>query len=291
MIRIAEPGDLKEIQKLLQQIGGREKISQDYLYLNDKSNGFTLVVEKDTKLVAMSTFTIQKNYQDNQSRSFLYWENLIVDRSNRDGVAYLSIIGYVRKLLRHGKFDDVFFVARRKKALETHKSARFKTLGYFHLIIESISFSRKVNYQSGFSCLEYSDFSMLFHADDAVCSKNVKEYVGLESSSNIEIQRWLFGKEGKIVLDDFSKKLWFLRSLIKNKLFEVNLLIPSAYTEKIPNLSEFGTAIVTINLRFVRCFEKVVRAPWYMPKVTYEALCLNEKKSLYDFEIWEHDAW
>jgi len=291
MIRIAEPRDLEGCQNLLHQIGSREKISQDYLYLNDTANGFTLVVESETKLVAMSTFTIHKSYQNNQNYSFLYWENLIVDRFNRDGVAYLSIIGYVRKLLRRRQFDDIFFVARRKKALEAHKSARFKTFGYFYLMIGSINFKRKINYQSGFSCLEYSDFSTLFHTDETVHYKSVKEYAGLERSSNIEIHRWLFGKEGKIILDDRNKRLYFLRSVIKNNFFEVNIFIPSAYSENIPNLSEFSTAKVTINLKFTRCFEKIGGVLWYLPKVTYEALCLNEQKSLDDFQIWEHDAW
>jgi hypothetical protein len=291
VIRIAEPRDLEGCQNLLQQIGSRKNISQNHLYLNDTTNGFTLVVERDTKLVALSTFTIRKTYQKDKNYSFLYWENLIVDRLNRDGVAYLSIIGYVRKLLRRGEFDDIFFVARRKKALEAHKAARFKTFGYFHLMIKSINFNQKVNDQNRFSCLEYSDFSALFHTDETVHSKSVKEYVGLENSSNIEIQRWLFGKEGKIVLDDFNKRIYFLRSVIKNKFFEVNLFIPSAYTESIPNLSEFSASIVTINLKFTRCFEKRGGIPWYIPKMTYEALCLNEQKLLDDFEIWEHDAW
>ena len=291
MIRIAENRDLEGCQNLLQQIGSRENISQDYLYLNDTTNGFTLVVEKDTKLVAMSTFTIRKTYQNSHNYSFLYWENLIVDRVNRDGLAYLSIIGYLRKLLRLGEFDDIFFVTRRKKALEVHKAARFKTFGYFHLMIESINFNRKVDYQSSLLCLEYSDFSTKFHSEETVHSKSVKEYIGLESSSNIEIQRWLFGKKGKIILDDLNKKLYFLRNIIKNRIFEVNLFIPSTYTENIPNLSEFSAAIVTINLKFTRCFKKRGILPWYIPKVTYEALYLNKQKLLYDFEIWEHDAW
>ena len=100
MIRVAKPRDFKGCQNLLTQIGGSEKINQDYLYLNDRTNGFTLVVEKDAKLVALSTFTIRRTYQNNKSHSFIYWENLIVDRFNQDGVAYLSIIGHIRKLIR-----------------------------------------------------------------------------------------------------------------------------------------------------------------------------------------------
>ena len=104
MIRFAEPKDFNDCQKLLKQMGSSETIDQDYLYLNDRTNGFTLVVEKETKLIALSTFTIRRTYQNRRVHSFLYWENLIVDRFNQDGVAYLSIIGHIRKLIRSGKF-------------------------------------------------------------------------------------------------------------------------------------------------------------------------------------------
>lgn len=291
MIRVAAPRDFNGCQNLLKQTGSSEKINQDYLYLNDRTNGFTLVVEKDAKLVALSTFTIRRTYQNSKIHSFLYWENLIVDRFNRDGVAYLSIIGYVRKLLRRGEFDDIFFVARRKKALGAHKAARFKTFGYFQLVIESVRFNQNINYQTGLSYLNYRNFSKVFNTDYAGDSKSVKEYIGLENSSNIEIQRWLFGKEGKIILDDFNKRIYFLRSVFRNKFVEVNLCIPSGYTEIIPNLSEFCSSLITINLRIRRCLNKRDGVPWYLPKLNYEALCSKEKKLLNGFEIWEHDAW
>jgi hypothetical protein len=291
MIRVAEPRDFKDCQKLLKQIRSSEQINQDYLYLNDRTNGFTLIVEKDAKLVALSTFTIRKTYENKKIHSFLYWENLIVDRFNRDGLAYLSIIGYVRKLLRSGEFDDIFCVVFRKKALAAHKAARFKTFGYFQLMIESVNFGRSDRYQTGLSCLNYRDFSKLFNSEQADHPKSLKQYVGLENASNIEIQRWLFGKEGKIILDDLNKRIYFLRSLFRNKFFEINLCVPSGYTETFPNLSEFCSSLISINLKIRRCTDKRHGVPWYLPKLTYEAIFLKEKKSLNSFEIWEHDAW
>jgi hypothetical protein len=291
MIRIAEPQDLEDCQNLIKQIGNSEKVSQNYLYLNDRTHGFTVIVENKVKIIALSTFTIRRNNQKNRNYSFLYWENLIVDRSHRDGVAYLSIIGYVRKLVRRGEFDDIFFVARRKKALDAHRAARFKTFGYFQILIESIRLKRKSTYQHGLSNLEYSEFPKLFHTKNVQGSKCVTEYVGLENSSNIEIQRWLSRKEGKIIIDDFKKRIYFLRSVFKNKLLELNLLIPSGYTENFPNLSEFGSSLIIINLRIRRYLVDQDRMSRYLPTLRYEALCLKEQKSLGDFEIWEHDAW
>ena len=59
MIRVAETQDFKNCQYLLKQIGSSEKIDPDYLYLNDRTHGFTLVVERDTKLVALSTWRVE----------------------------------------------------------------------------------------------------------------------------------------------------------------------------------------------------------------------------------------
>jgi len=291
MLRIAEALDYDRCKTLLQQIGSVEKINQNYLYLNDTRNGFTIVVEKNKKLVALSTFTIRRVSQKNKNYSFLYWENLIVDKNNRDGVAYLSIIGYVRKLLRRREFDDIYFVARRKEALKVHKAARFKKFGYFQLTIGSIKFNQKANCQNNLTYLDYDDFSSLFDSDNEENSKSVKKYIGLENSSNHEIQRWLFGKEGKIVLDEINKRIYFLRSLFKNKFLEINLVIPSCYKEKTPDLSEFCNGRITINLKIRRCANKQEGIQWYLPKLTYEALSFNEQKLLDNFEIWEHDAW
>lgn len=291
MIRIAKPQDIKGCQNLLKQAGNSEHINQDYLYLQDQTNGFTLVVEKEDKLVALSTFTIRRTFEHSSIHSFLYWENLIVDRFNRDGVAYLSILGYVRQLLRSGKFDDIFCVVRRKKALAAHKAARFKTFGYFQLIIQSVNLNLNARYQTGLSCRNYKDFSKLFNPEDPKHPKSLQHYVGLENASNIQIQRWLLGKEGKIILDDLNKRIYFLRSLVRNKFFEVNLCIPSSYTENFPNLSAFSSSLISINLKIRRCSHKRHGVPWYFPKLTYEAIFLKQKKSLNSFEIWEHDAW
>lgn len=291
MIRVAEPQDFKNCQYLLKQIGSSEKIDPDYLYLNDRTNGFTLVVEKEAKLVALSTFTIRRTYKDKKLTSILYWENLIVDRLNQDGVAYLSIIGYVRKLLRRGEFDDIYCVVRRKKALAVHKAARFQTFGYFQLMIESISFSRNIRFKTGLKCLDYRDFSNLFSFVQSEQPKSLKQYIGLENVSNVEIQRWIFGKQGKIILDDVNKRIYFLRSLFRSKVIEVNLCVPSGYTETFPNLSEFCTSLISINLKVRRCADERDVLPWYLPKLSYEAISLKEKKSLNRFEIWEHDAW
>ncbi len=291
MIRIAEPKDLGACQNLLQQIGLPRNIDKDYLYLNDTNNGFTILVERDNKVIAISTFTIRRNYKYKKNITSLYWENLFVDKSNRDGVAYLSIIGYIKKILRREEFDDIYFVVRRKVASDAHKALGFKTFGYFTLMIDSIKINQKAAQKIGYSCFEYSDFSTIFHTGGVSYHNDLKKYKGFEMTSSVEIQRWLRSKKGKVIIDNINKKIFFLRSIFKNKFFELNIFIPGFYTEKTVNLSEFNTSFITVNLRVKRHYEKLQKFSWYVPRLTYEALCLKEKKLLDDFEIWEHDAW
>lgn len=291
MIRIAEPKDHEACQSLLRQIGLRRNIDEEALYLQDKNNGFTILVEKKHKVIAISTFTIRRICKNKKTILFLYWENLVVDKFNRDGVAYLSIIGYIKKLLRREEFDDIYFVVRRKIASDAHKALGFKTFGYFTLMIDSVMIKRKTLQKTGYSCLDYGDFSTTFHNRGVSYYNSLKEYKGLEMASGIEIQRWLGNKKGKVIIDNFNKRIFFLRSIFKNKFFEFNIFIPSFYNENIVNLSEFNTSFITVTLRIKRHSEKLQKFKWYIPRLTYEALCLKEKKSLEDFEIWEHDAW
>ena len=86
-------------------------------------------------------------------------------------------------------------------------------------------------------------------------------------------------------------RIYFLRSIIRHPLIEVNLFIPSIYTSNVPDLSDFSKALFNVTLGVKRHKEKLNMLDWLLPRVTYEGLSLNGKKSISKFEIWEHDAW
>ena len=103
-IKIAEPTDIKVCLKLLDQLDPTNKLTSNQLYLDDKKNGFTLLVKNNDRTIAISTFSIRKKKNEDSIIKALYWENLVVDKDNRDGVAYLEILGYLRKLINVNQY-------------------------------------------------------------------------------------------------------------------------------------------------------------------------------------------
>ena len=291
MINIAGPQDFDSCIKLLRLLGPVKHITHDYLYLNNITNGFTVLVKRNDAVIAMSTFTIRRENKKEGGTAVLYWENLVVDKFHRDGIAYVLILGYLRKLIKRREFDDIYFIVRRKKALKVHKAAKFLTFGYLSVIMKRITFGIKVAPKSKFRSLSYQDFIKNINSMGQIFGRNLREYEGFEFREKKEIQRRLIGKNGNVIIDEKNMRIYFLRSIIRHPLIEVNLFIPSIYTSNVPDLSDFSKALFNVTLGVKRHKEKLNMLDWLLPRVTYEGLSLNGKKSISKFEIWEHDAW
>jgi len=291
MLRLAGPQDLENCKKLLIQFGKTNSVNHQDLYLDDKLNGFTVLVERDDIAIAMSTFTVRRNLCNKKETAILYWENLIVDKHNRDGMAYLLILNYVRKMVKKGEYDDIYFVARRKNALDVHKAAKFKTFGYFSVVVKNIAINKKLAHKSKLICIDYNDFSRAFNSRNQATFNGLSKYTNFKYTPIKMIERWLSGKVGRIIIDEKNKDIYFLRDLFKTRLFELIFFIPGSYSKDKIDLTEFNRAFITITLKIKRHNKKFDGAFRLMPRLVYEGLSLAGKKSLSNFEIWEHDAW
>ena len=60
VIKIAESDDTKDCLNLLKQLGPINKFTNKLLYLDNRENGFTLLVRNNNHTVAISTFSIRK---------------------------------------------------------------------------------------------------------------------------------------------------------------------------------------------------------------------------------------
>lgn len=291
MIKVADIEDFAVCLKLLEQLGSTDHITAEYLYLDNPLEGFTVLVFREDTPVAMSTFSIRRKPGIAALHKYLYWENLIVDKHYRDGLAYLSIRGYIRKLIKLQKYDDVYFVVRRKHALQVHKSAKFKTFGYLHLVLHNVDVARKQPKQDNIEIMSYPEFCNQFCKNNRHDVLRIHSFNGFEYVSERELIRQLSSKRGTVLIDNQSKNVFFLRNLIKFMFVQVNLIIPGSYEQPIPDLAGVGGALININLCLLKFQSKQRSVRSLFSLLIYEALNLSGKASLKQFQIWEHDAW
>ena len=291
MIRIAKNEDLDSCLELLSQLRSISNVTAEYLYLDNNKDGFTILVEKEDKPIAISTFSIRQSQRRKDLIKVLYWENLVVDQHHRNGLAYIKIIGYIRELIKIKKFDDVYFVARRKKVLKLHKSSKIKVFGYLDLVLHSVLLKRKPNTKNITSYNSYSEFIKSIDFKNEFDDFGLNKFNGLENISENQLKRQLSNKIGRVLVDHKKRNILFLRSLYKNFLVEINLLVPGSFNQSIHNLKGFGSALITINLCLLKAPLNKKRSKKLLRFLTYEALNLSGEGSLESFQIWEHDAW
>lgn len=291
MIRIAKSEDLKFCLELLSQLGSSTHYTSKYLYLDSNTNGFTILVEKQSKPIAISTFSIRKTKRASGLKDVLYWENLAVDKNHRDGLAYIKIVSFVRKLIKEKKFDDIYFVVRRKNALKIHKAANFKVFGYLHLTFHSIFFWKKSNIEKGNEIMTYKEFVNGIDNLKTFVGRSLSEFKGLEHITEEQLKRQVSIKNGRVIIDCKNKNILFLRNLFSNLFIEINLLVPGCYQQPISGLSLPRNALININLCLVKSITNKKRPNQFLNIFSYNALNLSGESSLESFQIWEHDAW
>jgi hypothetical protein len=291
LIKIADLNDIKVSFKLLAQLGPINKFTANQLYLDDKKNGFTLLVKNNDLTIAISTFSIRKKKNRNSIMKVLYWENLIVDKDSRDGVAYLEILGYLRKLIKSKEFEDIYFAIRRKKALAIHKAAKFKVIGYIGLIFNSIRLQFKQIISKDIEILSYKEFSKRLYNSSQEDSFYLKSFKGFEEVTEYEISRQIYGKNGQVIIDKKNNRIQLVRTLFKSFLLQINLILQDDNFDLSKKLDCAKQSLFTINLALIKSLHKKRCFSIHSPFMIYEILSLKKLINISNFQFWEHDAW
>jgi len=291
VIKIAEPTDIKVCLKLLDQLDPTNKLTSNQLYLDDKKNGFTLLVKNNDRTIAISTFSIRKKKNEDSIIKALYWENLVVDKDNRDGVAYLEILGYLRKLIKSNKYGDIYFAIHRKKASATHKAAKFKVIGYIGLVFDNIRLQFQKSLSDDSEVLTYKEFHNRLtksYLDNTFYLKSFKDF---DEVTEQEICRQIYGKNGQVIIDKRNNRIQLVRTLFKTFLLQINLVIKDNDFDLSKKLKCTKQSLVTINLTLVKSLNKNRSFSIHTPLMIYEILSLKKLININTFQFWEHDAW
>lgn len=143
IIKVADKSNIKDIKKLLlERDGDSIKLNIiDYFYLDNAQNGFTLLVfnKKDIP-IAISSFSIRLFKTNYSSKGSLYWENLFVSPSARNGLAYLTIVKYIKNLIKENKFSDIYFLVHKAKPILIHSKMGFKKIKTISLLFAGFKF-------------------------------------------------------------------------------------------------------------------------------------------------------
>lgn len=295
VIKIADLKDIEICKRLLSQLRPNYNFTINQLYLDDKKNGFTLLVKNKNTVIAISTFSIRKKKKDKLFIKALYWENLIVDKNHRDGVAYIEILGYLKKLIYSKKYDDIYFVVRRKKASKIHKAANFKLIGYIGLIFNDISFQLPQNQSNKLSnkleVLTYKQFQQLLNNASAKNNFFLKNFNGFEMTEEDQICRQIYNKNGQIIINRKRNYIKFVRTIYKSFLLQINIIHDDNNFDISKNFEYFKQSIININLKLVKLLHKDKFFSIYNPILKYELLSLKKIINFKEFKFWEHDAW
>ena len=291
VIKIAEPDDTKDCLNLLKQLGPINEFTNKLLYLENKENGFTLLVRNNNHTVAISTFSIRKKKNEIISLKMLYWENLVVDKDYRDGLAYIEILGYLKKLIKSKKYDDIYFVVRRKKAIETHKAARFSVIGHIYIIFSSICFQFRQHSSDNIEVLTYGDFSERLLNDLPKNNFSLQNFKGFDSVAKKELARQIFGKSGQVIIDKKNKKLQLIRTIFKSFFLQINLIFKDDNYDISKNLKCKKQPMITINFSLVKSTQNNQSCGIYIPFIKYKLLSFKKLIDFNTFKFWEHDAW
>tara|TARA_A100001011_G_scaffold397040_1_gene496801 strand:+ start:3592 stop:4494 length:903 start_codon:yes stop_codon:yes gene_type:complete len=291
VIKIADLTDVKVSFKLLAQMGPIKKLTANQLYLDDKKNGFTILVKNNDNTIAISTFSIRKKKYKNSIVKVLYWENLIVDKNKRDGVAYLEILGYLRKLIKSKEYEDIYFAIRRKKALAIHKAAKFRVIGYISLIFNSIRLQFRQILSEDIEILSYEEFYK--HLQNSSSNKifYLKNFKGFEEVAEHEISRQIYGKNGQVIVDKKNNRIQLVRTIFKSFLLQVNLILQDDDFDLSKKLKCTKQSLFTINFALVKSLHNKRYFSIHSPLMIYEILSLKKLINISNFQFWEHDAW
>jgi len=291
MIGIAESADFKECLKLLAQLGPTQRFTPHQLYLDNNDNGFTVLVKNNNLPIAISTFSIRKKKNNAFKMKALYWENLVVDKDHRDGFAYLEILGYLQKLIKSKKYEDIYFIVRRKKASATHKAARFKVIGYLGLTFSRIRLQFQQRPSHNVAIMPYKSFYKLLtnpSSDETFC---LKSFRGFGEVTKQEISRQIYGKNGQVIIDKKNKQIQLVRTLFKSFLFQINLVFQDNDFDLSKKLECAEQSLISINLTLIKSFQKNQSFNISSPFIIYEVLSLKKLIDLNTLQFWEHDAW
>ena len=221
----------------------------------------------------------------------LYWENLVVDKDYRDGFAYLEILGYLQKLIKSKKYEDIYFVVRRKKASATHKAARFKVIGYLGLIFSRIRLQFQQRPSNNVTIMSYKSFYKLLVNPSSDETFYLKSFRGFGEVTKQEISRQIYGKNGQVIIDKRNKQIQFVRTLFKSFLFQINLVFQDDDFDLSKKLECEKQSLISINLTLIKLFQKNQSFNISNPFIIYEVLSLKKLIDLNTLRFWEHDAW
>ena len=292
VIKIAESDDTKDCLNLLKQLGPINKFTNKLLYLENRDNGFTILVKNNNNnTVAISTFSIRKKQNKITSLKMLYWENLVVDKDYRDGLAYIEILGYLKKLIKSKKYDDIYFVIRRKKAMETHKAARFNVIGHIYIIFNSIRFQLRQHSSDDIKVLTYSDFSERFLNDSPKNNFSLKNFKGFDLVAEKELARQILGKSGQVIIDKKNKNLQLIRTVFKSYFLQINLIFKDDNYDISRKLKYTKQPLITINFLLIKSTQNNQFFGICFPLIKYKLLSFKKLIDFNTFKFWEHDAW
>ena len=291
MLRKATIHDFESCLKLLNLLDKKIKPLEADLFLRENSYGYTLVIEQEANVIGMSTFAQRHKVSNGLKINTLYWENLVVGKSSRDGTSYLQILGFLRKQIRLKNIDDVYFVARRRKALDVHKAARFKEVGKVGLFFERFQIKTFRKQQPTSTVVTYEDFVTKTNVSDELVCQIIDGIKGETRITYDVLKRQLRNKLGHIVIDHDSKQTFFIRSLYSNRLITINLFLFESRSSSKLDFSYINNSVFSLSfgLKFLK---KNHHSKFFNgPILTYSLLSLAGLISEDNFEFWEHDAW
>lgn len=295
MLKIAQNEDLVKCQNLLGNLNPNlNNISSTALHLKSYKNGFTLLIEKNNKAIAISTFTIRKKKIDNIYLKMLYWENLYVEKSERNGLAYIQMLSFIKKRLQTKDFNDLYFIVRRKSVSKLHKIFKFKTIGFMMLRVKNIKFhlGSYLNHKN-LRTLPYSKFKYFWKSlSNQDKKKYLENFMPYTKWNMYTILRQINNKKGFFIINDCEYKIQFISTYFQKWYVSINICLENSNQSDLMHnsLLTFQKGIV-INLYLL----KLIRKPNLFIKLTslanYEIMSyLGTIKSKF-FYPFEHDAW
>jgi len=286
MVTVAKKKDLVSCQELLSQLSSSDKFSGEYLYIPETKNGFTVLVHKNNNPIGMSTFSLRVKKINQRYIRALFWENLIVDKDVRDGQAYLELILFLRRLIRNDEFQEIYLIAHRQKALNAHKSASFKEIGYINILFSNFQLHIRQSVTKDIDVLTYQEFREEIQKKYSSKFFTIKKFLEDYELSYEQISRQLTGKNGLIFINYKEKNFVFARVLFQFLFLQINLILGDRNDVNLLRYSKGFKLYINLVLKKSSTEERSL-----LTLRRYSILSFCDSLNLDSVKFWENDAW
>lgn len=293
MMKIASLEDFENCFKLLEGfVSNKKNINPKKLYLNDQSDGFTVIIMQNQIPVAISTFSYRKKIINDRFVRLLYWENLFVHPKYRGGIYYLKIIGFLKNKIKSKEYNDIYFLVRRKEAIKTHRAMNFKTTFFVLLKFKNIYFNSK-KIDGSHIKINYHEFESFFSKLTAETQNKILTNLSTKSCWKAsQLFRQLKNKNGFVIYDEINQTTTFIRNIFNIRWFSVNIIMNNGRNDNFFNKeSMFPNKGLSINFELCKTSLPLSFFEKYASLIKYEMMSLHGTVNLDNFQLVEHDAW